>query len=50
MPLDNKNREVDKARVATGIIVTPAAIGKNPSAVISSIETFSSRLWNKIEN
>ena len=45
--LDNKNVEVNKARVAIGIIVTPAAKGKKPAAIISSIETFNSRLWNK---
>ena len=39
-PLENKNGEVDKARVATGIIVTPSATGKKPSAVIFSIEPF----------
>ena len=49
-PLDNKNEEVNKARVATGLIVTPAATGKNPAAVISSIEPFNSRLWNKNQN
>ena len=36
-PLDNKNVEVDKARVATGIIVTPTAMRKKPAAVISYI-------------
>ena len=46
-PLDNKNGEVNKAHIATGIIVTPAATGKKPAAVISSIEPFNSRLWNK---
>ena len=35
-PLDNKNGEVDKAHVVTGIIVTPAATGKKPAAAISS--------------
>ena len=48
--LDNKNGEVDKSSVTTGIIVTPAATGKKPAAIISSIETFNSRLWNKNEN
>ena len=47
-PLDNKNCEADKSRVATGIIVTPAATRKNPAAVILSIEPFNSRLWNKM--
>ena len=32
--LDNKNGEFDKARVATGIIIAPAATRKNPAAVI----------------
>ena len=45
-PLDNKNGEVDKARVATGIIVTPAETGKKPATVISYIEPFNLRLWN----
>ena len=45
--LDNKNVEFNKDCVATGIIVTPTATGKKPAAVISSIETFNSRLWNK---
>ena len=48
-PLDNKNGKVDKARVATGIIVTTAAAGKKPAAFILSIHTFNSRLWNKNE-
>ena len=39
-PLDNKNGEVYKSRVATGVIVTPAATRKKPAAVISSIEPF----------
>ena len=39
-PLENKNGEFDKARVATRIIVTPAATGKKHSAVIFSIEPF----------
>ena len=46
-PVDNKNGEVDKARVATGIIVTPAATAMKPAAVILSIEPFNSSLWNK---
>ena len=33
-PLENKNGEVEKACVATRIIVTPAVTGKNPDAVI----------------
>ena len=45
--LDNKNGEVDKARIVSGIIVTPVAAGKNPAAVILSIEPFNSRLLNK---
>ena len=49
-PLENKNGEVQKARVATGIIVTPAATGKKPADVILSIGPFNSRLWNKNEN
>ena len=48
--LDNKNGEFDKACVMTGIIVTPSSTGKKPAAVISSIEPFNSRLWNKNEN
>ena len=44
--LDNKNGEVEKARVAIGIIVTPEVTGKKPAAVILSIETFNSMLWN----
>ena len=50
MLLDNKNGEVNKALIATGIFVTPAATGKKPAAVISSIEPSNSRLWNKNEN
>ena len=46
-PLDNKNGEVEKSCVATGIIVTPAATGKKPADVILYIEPFNSRLWNK---
>ena len=49
-PLDNINGEVDKARVATGIIVTPEVTEKKIAVVVSSIETFSSRLWNKNDN
>ena len=49
-PLDNKNGEVGKARVATGIIVTPVATRNKPAAVILSIQPFISRLWNKNEN
>ena len=48
--LENKNAEFDKARVSTGVIVTPAATGKKPAAVILYIETFNSMLWNKKEN
>ena len=50
MPVYNKNGEVEKSRVATGIIVTPAATGKKPAAVILSILPFDSRLWNKNDN
>ena len=46
-PLDNKNGEVNKAHVTTGIIVTPTATGKKPAAVIFSIEPLNSKLWNK---
>ena len=49
-PFDNKNGKVYKARVATGMIVTPAATGKKPADVISHIEHFNSRWWNKHEN
>ena len=49
-PVDNKNGEVDKARVATGIIVTPAATAMKPAAVILSIEPFNSSLWKKNQN
>ena len=48
--LDNKNGKVEKALVATGIIVTLAAAGKKPDAIVSSIETFNSRLWNRNQN
>ena len=48
--VDNKNGEVNKARVAKGIIVAPAATGKKPTVFISSIEPFNSKLWNKNEN
>ena len=37
-PLDNKNGDIEKARVATGMIVTSAEMGKKPAAFISSIE------------
>ena len=46
-PLDNKNGEVDKARVATGIIVAPTSTGEKPAAFVLSIDTFNSRFWNK---
>ena len=49
-PLYNKNGEVEKYCVATGIIVTPTVTGKNPAAVILSIEPFNSKLRNKIFN
>ena len=49
-PLDNKNVRVDKACVVTGIIVNPIVTGKKPAAVISSIESFISRLRNKNKN
>ena len=48
--LDNKNGEVEKYRFAIGTIDTPAATRKNPAAVILSIETFNSKLWDKNEN
>ena len=50
MLLDNKNGEVKKYCVMTGIIVTPEATGKKPAAVILSIEPFNSRLWNNFDN
>ena len=49
-PLDNKNEEVNKARVATGVIVTPAVTRKNLATFISSIEPFNLKLWNKDQN
>ena len=49
-PLDNKNGEAEKARVATGIIVTPAEMGKKPAAIISAIEPFNSMVLNNDDN
>ena len=46
--LDNKHEEVEKSPVATGIFVTPVVMGKKPAAVLSYIEPFDSRLWNKM--
>ena len=45
-----KELEVDKARVATRIIVSPAETGKKADGVILSIEPFNSRLCNKNYN